>query len=696
MAETKPLPVKTPKIDSVDIPRFDGGLFLNGEQDAPSNAITASKDVELDKNGFMIPRRVQTPFLPDTVETTYQKFPVLWNDVIYYFTADDGKIRYCQEGDADWSDCTGTNSITTNNGGMPELDRVLNNVVLCNGTNGDKLCYVDLETPGFPVVKFSLVTDPPTVLSSTLAGLTTGALNIYYAFSYSGAAGETKLSPILTQSLNIARDQWQSLGTPGTIKLTRPGSPPAGALFWNVYIAIAATGGAIAESDMLQIAMQLDLASTTFTDDGSLSINLGSVAPLDNGTDGPLVDHVLVEDGNPIYYGDVVNPYAIHIGGGGPNAMSLSVSQGGYEAEPEKGTNYYAAAVIGFRTGQGIPALTIFYSNTEGTSKQAVLQQQTVNYGDQSFTVWGVTEQHYGAAGVAAPNSAINSNGKLMFLSTNGFLSAQTQPSVQNIIAILPISAPIEEYVRTIKNSAMKTVVGTAWDNKYMWLTPGNGFNTPKQITILDTNNKGVDGDGAWDIIDIEANWIGVVSPQDDPAFVYISRGNKTYKLLIGNTTVDTIDGVKVPFSTNATGAMAGLGGTAHNEWMAVVQTMFYVVGLIGEITLGVRYRNQNGKIKFKEKRYQGPEYVPSTAGGWGDPGWTWDAATPSPAWSGVPAIDDTGSGAEALDVRIPVRVDDISNEAQWYYRTPAGYNNYKVKVISHEGIALGVRPDLQ
>ncbi len=48
------------------------------------------------------------------------------------------------------------------------------------------------------------------------------------------------------------------------------------------------------------------------------------------------------------------------------------------------------------------------------------------------------------------------------------------------------------------------------------------------------------------------------------------------------------------------------------------------------------------------------------------------------------------------VDVRVAVRVDDIMNEAQWFYSTPVGYNNYKVKAISFEGINLGVRPDLQ
>ena len=696
MAIDKPAKVPQKEIVSVDVPKFDAGLYLNGDQNAPVNAFVQGKDVELDTEGYLIPRRKLTPFLPDTVETTYQKFPVLWGGEIYYFTLDDGKAKFAQEGDASWTDCGGgSNSFTTLNGGFPKFVRVLDNVLVLNGKNGDKLAYIDLSTGGFPVVKYTLVTDPASALTGALTNLAAGSFNIYYAFSYSGAVGETLLSPILTKSINIPRDQWFNQTSKGSIKVSRPaGSPPAGAKFWNLYVALAATAGTIQPEDMLQLAVKLDLSVMDFTDDGTLDINLGSVPPAANSTDGPKVSHGIVEDGNPILFGDEDNPYNIHIGGGGPNAMDFSISNGGYRAEPEKGTNFYPTTIIGFRTGQGVPALTILYSNTEGLSKQSILQQQTISYGDQSFTVWGVTEQHYGAAGVAAPNSAINYNGKLLFMSTDGVMSAQTQPTVQNVMSIVPVSTPINPYIRAIKNAAMPNIVGAGWNNKYMWLVPNAGFDTPQQIMILDTNNKGINGDGAWYTLDIPAQWIGVVSPQTDPAFVYISQGNKTYKLLESQSTYDTIDGVSVPFSTGATGALLGVSGNAHNTWQANVQVMFYIMGLIGDITIGVRYRNLNGRLKTKTKLIKGPVFQPSGAGGWGDTGWGYGGASPS--YSSSPVINDSVGSLTPLDVRKPVRVDDIMNEAQWFYLTPVGFNNYKIRAISYEGINLGVRPDLQ
>lgn len=228
-------PVKVPQKDvtSVDVPRFDGGgLFLNGDQNAPVNAFVASKDVELDKNGYIIPRRKLSPFLPDTVQTSYQKFPgPIRNGQLYFFTLDNGKAKFCLETDSGWTECGGaSNSFTTLSGGFPKFVRVLNNVMILNGKNGDKLAYIDLSTAGFPVVKYSLVTNPTTAPTSTLTNLAAGSFNIYYAYTYSGAVGETLLSPILTKSINIVRDQWGNVvATPGSIKVSRPaGAPPAG------------------------------------------------------------------------------------------------------------------------------------------------------------------------------------------------------------------------------------------------------------------------------------------------------------------------------------------------------------------------------------------------------------------------------------------------------------------------------------
>ncbi len=699
MAVDKPVAVPKKEITSVDVVGWASGLNLNGAQNAPVSSFIDSKDVELSIDGFIQPRRTLTPFLPDTIGTVYQILPVVWNNLIYYFTVDTGKAKFCLEGDSEWTDCGGTNSLVTDAGGKPELLRVLDNVLILNGDNGDKLCYIDMSTLGFPVIKYAAIANPTTVLTATPTSIAnSGSFKVYYAYSYTSTVGETEINTILDYTVNVVRDGWQAMATPGSLKLTRPdfGAEPAGARYWNLYIATASTGGSIQAEDMLQLAVKLDIAVDSFTDDGSLDINLSATAPLVNSTDAFKVNHGIIEDGNPILFGDPDNPENIYIGGGGPYALDFSISNGGYLAQPEKGTNFRVTAIIGFRNGQSIPSLTVLYSNTEGLAKQSVLEQQTIDYGDQSFTVWGVTEQHYGAAGVAATNSTINYNGKLLFLSTDGFLQMNTQPLRQNVISTDPISVQtIDSLVRTIKNSAMSGVVGAGWNNKYMWTVPTNGFDEPQQILVADDNNR-VQDHSAWYTLDIPAQWIGVVSPIDAPAFVYVCQDNHTYKLAPGKGTFDVRGGVPVPFSTRATGPLISMGGTAHNHWQASVQVMFTVMGLVGDITVGVTYRNQNGRLKTKTKTYHGPTYTPSGVEGWGDSEWTYGGFGGALGWGSSTSISGGGTSAEPVDVRIPVRIDDITNEAQWFFSTPVGYGKFKFRAVSFEGINLGVRPDLQ
>lgn len=698
MSVKKAVPVPEQTITSVDLTSWASGLFLNGAQNAPNSSFIFSKDVELTIDGFIIPRRVLTPFLPNTIETTYQKSPVIWQGQLYYFTADNNKVRFCKEGDTDWTNCGGSNTITTNNGGKPKFLRLDNVVFVLNGTNGDKLCYVDLNVSGFPVVKYLPVADPTVLPTVALTALTTGSFNIYTAYSFTTQTGETKISPITTTSVNIVRDEWSKNATsPSSIKITRPAGIPTNAAYWSVYISTAAQFGTIQDSDMLRVASRLDLNTVDFIDDGTLSIDLGAPAPKVNNTDGMRVDHGTIEDSSAILYGDRDNQQNIWISGSGPYAKEFTPANGGYRAEPELGTNFIPTAVIGFRNGQGAPSLTVLYSNTEGLSKQAVLEQQSVSYGNQSFSIWGITEQHYGAAGVAATDSAINYNGKLLFLSTDGFMQMNTQPVRVNVISTDPISIQaIDPYVRQIKNSAMKNVVGAGWDNKYHWTVPSAGFDTPQQILIQDDNNK-VQDRSAWYALDIAANWVGVVSPQSDPAFVYISQGKSTYKLVPGSGTFDVKNGANVPFSTGATGPLIGMGGQAHNVWQADVQTMFYIMGLVGDITVGVTYRNQSGNLKTKTKTFHGPTFNPSGSGGWGDPEWTYSGFPALPGWSASPSFDTrTATAVSAVDVRIPIFIGEIFNEAQWFYTTPVGFGNYKIRAISFEGINLGVRPDLQ
>lgn len=689
-------PVKVPQKDitSLDITGFAGGLNLLGEENAKGNEIVDSGNVELSVDGFLQPRKSLEKWLPDTVGTSYEKYPAIWEGIIYNFTADDGKIKWCVAGDNEWTDCGGDNSITMGDRVKIKFLRILDVLLILGGAGGNKLAYVDLATKN--VVKYSFVADPTDPLTAVATGITaSGSYKIYYGYTYSSAVGETLISPILEQDISKPRDQWDPDGGE-YLTITRPdfGSEPAGARFWNLYIALAANGGVIQDSDMLMLAGGLDLNQGSIVDNGTLAIDVGrGNPPFENSTDGPRAKHGIETNGRPVLYGIVDengnDTGDVLIGGDGEYALDFSASNGGFRSQPSKGTNYYPNVVIGFRNGQGIPSLTILFSNTQGIGKQATLEQQTINYGNQSFVVWGVTEQNYGAAGVAAAYSAINYKGRLSFFSTDGPMTMDTQPQLQNVLATRGIDDKINPYMRRIKVEALQEIIGTAWENKEMWLIPAAGFDTPTNIAIHDLNN-----DGAWYILDIAADWIGTVSPPDSPAFVYISQGNKTLKLFDSFGTVDYIDG-PTNFETWATGALIGF-KESYNSYQALVQAVFYVRNFIGNIEVGVNYRNLNGVMKTKSKIFEGPVYVRSWAGSWDDPQFNYNSFPMPAGWDAQVELSETNSAVERITKRIPLNINDLASAVQWWYRTAAGYNDYQLRVVSFEGENLGVKPDLR
>lgn len=691
MSYDKPVAVPTKRISSVDINGFSGGLFLSGEQNGKGNQIVESNNVEISPDGFLQPRKSLQPWLPNTTNTVYEIFPALWLGVLYYFTVDGSKVRWCKDGDTAWTDCGGANVLLTAALNKPKFVRVANVLLVLNGGAGDKLMYVDLLTKN--VIKYTFVADPlvaptaaPTVLTNS------GSYTIYYGYTFTSGTGETKISPILQYTINKPRTQWKSDGTE-YLTISRPAGNPAGSKYWNLYVALAANGGTIQNSDMLRLASGLDLTTTSIVDNGSLAIDIGLGNPPDtNSTDGARCKFGLETNGRPVVYGDIDNLYSVWIGGNGDYALDFSSSNGGFRSEPSSGTNYYPASVVGFRNGQGVPALTILFSNTQGLSKQATLEQQTINYGNQSFVVWGVTEQNYGAAGVASTYGVINYKGQLSFPSTDGFLSMDTQPQLQNVLATKGIDKDIKEYVKRIKVSALAEIVGTAWNETLLWVVPPYGFDTPQEILIRDLNNS-----GAWYALQIPAQWIGTVSPPNAPAFVYICQGNKIMKLFDSFGTVDYPNNVATNFTTSAKGTLMGI-NDAHNAYQAVVQAMFYLREFLGTITLGVNYRNEFGKMKTKTRVVVGNQYLLSAAGGWSDPHYTYGAMPMlgGGGWGAIAPIDATASYPNKEVRRVPVKIGRLASEVQWFLLTPIGYNDWQLRVVSYEGENLGVKPDLR
>ena len=692
MVVSRPSKVPQARITSIDVVSFDGGLDQRGEANIRSNSFSVGTNVMVDNQGLATHRFGLKKWLPDTVGTAYQVYPVIYGGILYYFTADDGKIKYCKEGDTSWTNCGGSNTITTGVDIPNTFKRFLNKVIILNGV--DNLGYVDLATKN--VVKFSLVADPTSAPTGALTVLTNTPYKVYYAISYNSVVGKTKLSPILTQGVSKIRDQWKSDGTEG-VTITDPNTRPSGAVSWNVYFAAAPAGGTIAPSDMLPLALGLDINTTTFFDNGQLDVQIDAgTAPLVNSTQGPKAKYCVDIDGRPFLFGIKDDEYAIMIGGDGDYALDFSENNGGYRLVLNQGTNYYPTVIVGFRNGQGLPSITALFSNTEGLSKQSIIEQSTISLGNYSARVWGASEQNYGAANVSSSYATVNYRGNLVFPTSDGILQINTQASLQNVLLPTRISDPISDEVNTIKTGLLNKIVGTAWANRVFFTVPARGFDKNNKILVYDMTRRDAE---TWYVFDVAAQWIGTISPPSNPGFVYIAQDNHFFKLEKSYVAVDeTSTGGTQPFPVELTTDLIG-SNTAHAGYFAVVQAVFYLVDFIGSATLIVRWRDyQSGKMKTKTKTISNGTYAKSSISGWSSSGYQYNqnVSTKVLRWKDVDVISDSQSTQkESIRVRVPLN-NVITNEMQATIAINLDNSAMRARSISFEGQGLGISPDVR
>src|SRR5207253_1154622 len=185
-------------------------------------------------------------------------------------------------------------------------------------------------------------------------------------------------------------------------------------------------------------------------------------------------------------------------------------------------------SVVGFRNNQNIPNLLALFSGTDGISKQQIISQKTLSYGNSIINYWGADDLNVGAAPVYSLYGVVPYLGELMFPSSAGITSIKTEADLQNVLSPSIVSNAIQKTYATISNANFSKIVGTAWNNLVMHAVPSRGYNYNNQILVRDLTIK---DKPKWSIWDLPADWIGSISPPDQPSFAYIRQGNQFFKL---------------------------------------------------------------------------------------------------------------------------------------------------------------------
>lgn len=692
MAVTDPIKVKGAAIVSSDIVSLDAGLDERGDYNIAPNAISYGRNAMVNSSGNGGKRLSKKKWLPNSVGFNGELSTVYYNGQVYYFIADNGKVRYIQENQTTWTDCGGANVVTTTAGVITTFMRVNDWLLVMNGV--DEMRYIDLSN--FQMVQFTFVSNPTPAITAAATGITTtGSFKVYYAYTYnSNGGGETAISPILSQTVSKSRSTWKSDGTE-YLTLTFNDTPPAGATSRNLYAAIALQGTTPVASDLAMLQSNIPLASASFVDNGSLGFNISfNTAPDTNSTRGLKVSSGSIANNIPVVYGDPDNPYDLNFGTLTDTGVSFGANNGGQRLPLMKGTNFYPTSVVGFRNNQNIPNLLALFSSTEGVSKQQIVSQKTLTYGNSTINYWGADDLNAGASSVYSPYGVVIHLGELMFPASYGITSLKTEANLQNVLSPSIVSDAVNQTYGTIKNANFNKIVGAAWNNLVAFAVPSRGYNYNNQLLIRDMTNR---EKPKWSVWDLAVDWIGSVSPYNQASFMYIRQGNEFYKLQETYVAEDeNANGTSTPYPVTIEGSLKAF-SQGKNSFFAATQAVVYLAKFIGSVDITVSYVDKKGKTKSKTKTFTNGSNRRNTAAGWGNPRLLYRGFNSRMiGWSKQMPISGDSEASQKITKRCRIRLPNpVINEYKISVSSNLENTSFDFVGSNLEGVNIGVIGDI-
>lgn len=692
MAVTKPVQVKPVNITSSDFMSFAGGLDERGDYNISPDSFSYGRNVSVNSANNATHRFSKQRWLPNSVGFNGEAAPIYYNNQIYYFIADDGKVKYCQDNQTSWTNCGGPNSVTTDEGVITTFLRVNDLLLVLNGV--DPLRYIKLSD--LTMVQFTHVDDPAAAITATATGITaSGNYRVYYAYTYnSDGGGETAISPILSQAVSKSRSTWKADGTE-YLTLSFNDSPPTGSTSRNLYAAIALQGTTPVASDLAMLKSNIPLSTASFVDDGSIPFDISfNTAPDTNSTDGIKASLGTLVGSTPLLYGDPDNPYDLNFGAITDTGISFGANNGAQRLPLLKGTNFYPTAAIGFRNNQGIPNLMVLFSSTEGVSKQQIVSQKQLTYGNATINYWGADDLNAGAASTYGKYAAVNYLGELLFPSSEGITSIKTDQRTLNMLTAELISLQISNTYSSIKNANFDRVVSSAWNNLVCFAIPSQGYNYNNQIAVYDLMNK---DRPKWYIWDLAADWIGTVSPPNRDSFLYIRQGNEFFKLIPSYVAEDeNADGTSDPYPVEIDSLLKAF-SNGKNVFFAVNQAVVYLANFIGTVTVAVTYYDKKGKPRTKSKQFTNGTPGRSTSMGWGNPRLLYRSSNNRMiGWSTPMATTNQSNTALKIRKRCAVKLPNpVINEAKVVVSSDLDNTSFDLVGGNFEGVNIGVIGDI-
>jgi len=382
-----------------------------------------------------------------------------------------GKIYYQVDGGA-YTAITGTNSYSIL--GWAGFRQSKSRVYVYNSTNN--LSYIDLST--MATVEYTSLATPAAPTGTPAAGLISGtrSLNYYYKVTANNAVGEsTASSASAAVNVNTPRDSWTA--TNSTVVTW---SAVVGATSYTLYCGDDT-------NHLQELTTLANLASLSYTDDGSITLNPFKEAPASNSTQGAVFTWMYVDTRNSQLFG-VTATNQLYYSAPGTGDFS-SLNGGGYTTIDEGGDTVLNF-VDGFRTGKGDPVITTSSRGAAGKGKLNHTTFDSVTYGTQIIYFPNVVEAN-GQSGTYAPRATVKSGDSLIYPTGDSFKSTGTSQNIVNILDTKTLTSGIIDDVNSISLASLDKAAGIEYQDKVYFCLPVGGTEN-SEIWYLDRARKDV------------------------------------------------------------------------------------------------------------------------------------------------------------------------------------------------------------
>lgn len=335
--------------------------------------------------------------------------------------------------------------------------QISNKLYICNGQ--DALATYD----GSTLSSYTQIAAPAwagTPLARG-AGLSAGAITLYYRITASNLVGETTPNAEQSITVNLSRDSWSG----ATEYLDVDWAAVVGATKYTVYM-----------SDASGFEVKLaETTDTTFRDDGTYSSNPYIEPPTSNTTGGPKFAQIALCGNRIVGAKDPNNPWRTYYSGTGINLGIFSSGYGGGWIDLEYGGKAVCIAPLDYQS-----VIHVFCKTDDGRGTIWQMPFEGVVVGSELINV-PQPEKILPAIGCGDPRTITYvENDVLFWNAANGLNALGNEPGILDVLRTNELTSKIRPYARALPNTGDKCAY--YWNSKVLVSfrtssTTGSDFN---------------------------------------------------------------------------------------------------------------------------------------------------------------------------------------------------------------------------